>query len=807
MPTDIRDSNRVLRPRFNIADHNRGRSRRRWFASWGKVTIRCAPVACAVRAIIVLAFGPVGQVWAQQASSGQPPPTPENRSVATASTAPEQQTSVGSKKSRSQSSATASSQPSVGNEELQEVTVTARRLGLIGTAITASQGVVINDELTLTPAYRPGQVLETIPGLDVTTHSGEGKANQYLMRGYNLDHGTDLAVFVDDMPVNEPTHAHGEGYADINFMIPELATNVAYTKGTYYAEEGDFASVGSVHVNYLDTIADQGSVTLGTEDFQRVFFAGSTPLADGNLLSALELQHYDGPWVKPGDQRKLNTVLRFSAGDDQEGYSLTGMFYHDTWNAQTDQPERALTEGLLSSPYGELDPSDAGDAQRASLSAIYYDHIGPGQINANAYVISNQLALWNDFTHFLIDPINGDQEEQHEDRATIGGDSSYVWTTQFAGVSQDLLTGVHGRFDFNDVLRVPTQDRVPLTPAQLAAVDYPSFYSEHDQVRLSDLAGYVQATSHWTDWFRSVIGFREDYMYGSDVGTWYGSTSRALAEPKGSLIFKAAETTEFYLSGGRGFHSDDLRGVNQARTEGVPGAPLIANQTGEEVGMRQELFEQRVAATLALYTLRAEAETTYNPDIGQDIAGPGSTRRGFEINFTYQALRWLEFYGSYSGDRARYTTPYDDGTGHLGEYLPNAPFATGSFNVYVKNLGDWSGGLLFRYLSAFPLSSGPCVNSAAVHDFPGVASCADAPTAKGEVFGSGYKEWSGDVHYAFGHGWSAGLGVYNLLNKKANTMEYWYVDRLPGEPSYGVADIHIHPMEPITARLTIAKIF
>src|SRR5580698_2725695 len=154
---------------------------------------------------------------------------------------------------------------------LQEVSVTARRLDLIGTATTASQGVVVNDELTLAPAYRPGQVLETVPGLDVTIHSGEGKANQYLLRGYNLDHGTDLAVYVDDMPVNEPTHAHGQGYADINFMIPELATNVSYTKGTYYADEGDFASVGSVHINYLNHIDNQLSLTAGTLGYQRIF--------------------------------------------------------------------------------------------------------------------------------------------------------------------------------------------------------------------------------------------------------------------------------------------------------------------------------------------------------------------------------------------------------------------------------------------------------------------------------------------------------------------------------------------------------
>jgi hypothetical protein len=720
-----------------------------------------------------------GPAWAQQAS---PPPQPPS------------------------SAASSTAQADTAAESVQEVTVTAQRLNLIGTATTASQGVVVNDELTLTPAYRPGQVLETVPGLDVTVHSGEGKANQYLMRGYNLDHGTDLAVFIDGMPVNEPSHAHGQGYADVNFMIPELATDVSYTKGTYYAYEGDFASVGAVHINYLDAIPDQVSMTAGTLGFQRAYSAGSTALGEGNLLGALELQHYDGPWTKPSDQQKANTVLRYSEGDSEQGYSLTAMFYHDTWNAETDVPERAIDEGLITR-FGQLDPSDAGYAQRASFSGNFHEHLGGGKLVASAYVINNQLILWNDFTHFRVDPLHGDQEQQQEGRATIGTDLSYSHPYNLFGVNTEVVEGLHVRDDYNNVSRLPTQDRVPLSPTELAEVDYPPFYSETDEIHLGSVAGFVQVTSHWNEWLRSVIGFREDYMHGSDSGTNYGSASDSLPEPKASLIFTPLDTTEFYLSYGKGFHSDDLRGVDQAKIEGVPGAPLIASQSGEEVGMRQELLDGKIAATVAFYKLDAQSETTYDPDVGQDAAGPGSIRKGYEINITYQVLRWLEIYASYSGDHARYTTPLDDGTGHLGYNLPNAPLATGSLNIYLKNLGPWSGGLAYRYLSSYPLSSGPCNDAAVAHDFPGLTSCAAAPTPAGQVNGSGYGEWNTDVHYAFSHGWNTGLGIYNLLDKKGNAMEYWYVDRLPGEPAYGVADLHIHPLEPISVRLTVAKDF
>lgn len=661
-------------------------------------------------------------------------------------------------------------------DQLDEIRVTAERLGLMGSASTASEGIVVNDELTLTPAFRVGQLLETVPGLQVTSHSGEGKANQYLLRGYNLDHGTDLATFVDGMPVNEPTHAHGQGYTDLNFLIPELATNVTYTKGPYYAKEGDFASVGSVHINYLDALAPEISYTEGTLGYERFFGGGSAKLGEGNLLGALEWQHYNGPWVNPDELHKINAVLRYSAGDQTDGYSATAMYYHGLWNATTDQPERAIEEGLIGR-YGSLNPSDGGMAQRTSLTAQFFKPVAGGELNASAYLFGNRLTLWNDFTHFLVDPVHGDQEEQHEDRTTIGGSIDYEHAVPIFGLQNDVTVGLATRSDFNDVSRLPTENRIVIP-----AADDPLNFSEADTVRLSSFSAYAQSVTHWTDWFRSVFGYRYDTQYGSDKGTNSGAASDHLLAPKGSLIFRPAEMTELYISAGRGFHSDDLRGVTAAQDAHVAGAPLIARQSGEEVGLRQQLT-RAFTMTVSFYELSAQSETTYDPDAGVDAAGPGSRRRGYEVNLTYQALQWLEFYGSYSGNRARYVTPYDDGTGHVGEYLPNAPFATGSFNVYVKNLGPWSGSLGYRYLSSYPLSS------------------------DNSVQGHGYGIWSGDARYAIGADWSLGLGIYNLLNKKADAAEFWYVDRLQGEPAGGAPDVHIHPLEGISARFTLTKSF
>jgi outer membrane receptor protein involved in Fe transport len=661
------------------------------------------------------------------------------------------------------------------SDGLEEVVVTAARRELIGTTSTASEGVVVNDELALTPAYRPGQLLETVPGLQVTSHSGEGKANQYLMRGYNLDHGTDLAVSVDGMPINNPTHAHGQGYTDLNFMIPELATNIKYTKGTYYASQGDFASVGSVHLSYLNRIDAQVNVSAGNFGFQRALTVGSVAAAGGNVLGALELQHYDGPWDNPDDQRKVNAVVRYSNGDDRDGTSLTAMFYHGLWNATTDQPERAVADGLLGR-FGTLDRSDGGRAQRASVSGQYHASSGEGLFNANAYLVNTQLTLWNNFTHFLIDPANGDQEAQTENRLIAGGSASYQAPIRAFGVGTELLSGVQARYDINDVSRLPTADRTALSSSA-----GPLNFSETDHVHLVDLSVYAQATTHWTHWFRTVIGVREDYIRGIDSGTNAGTASGSVFQPKVSLIFTPAASTEFYVSAGRGFHSDDLRGVTQAAVTGTQGAPLIARQKGEELGMRQELAQGKITVTLAIFNLDAESETTYDPDAGQDSAGPASRRYGYEINLTYQALKWLEFYASYSGDHARFKTDTDDSTGHVGRYLPNAPSGTGSFNVYIKDLGRWSGGLEYRYLGREPL------------------------TPDNQIQSHGYGEWNGDVRFAFAAGWRVGLGLYNILDHRADAAEFWYVDRLQGEPANGIADLHTHPIEPRAIRLTLSK--
>lgn len=705
---------------------------------------------------------------------------------------------------------------------IETITVTARRRKLLGTASSASEGIVEDQELQLTPQYRPGQLLETVPGLIVTLHSGEGKANQFLMRGYNLDHGTDLETTVDGMPINQPTHAHGQGYTDLNFLIPELADEIRYTKGPYYADVGDFGAVGSVHIAYRDTIADQASATVGTLGFARLFAAGSEAMGAGQLLEAAEVQHYDGPFVNPDDARKENAVLRYSEGDDDNGFSLTGMIYHQVWTNTTDIPVRAIEEDAVPNRFGTLDPTDGGHALRASLSALFHASLGTGEISAGAFYIYNQLHLFNDFTHFLVDPVHGDQEDQFENRNVMGGTVNYTAPLPLGSIDNEISVGALTRYDILNVGRLPSESQTPL-PASEASND-PASFSDDDRVNLFAAAAYLQATTHWTSTLRTSLGVREDFQYGTDsdllaklhetAGYANGGTkSQSLMEPKGNLVYTPSDELELYLSAGAGFHSADLRGVNQDKSVdlGLPNTPLLAKQYGEEAGARGALARD-FTFTLALYNLWQQSETIIDPDVGQDTAGPPSERYGYEINATYQIRRWLEFYGSFSGDHTRFTHPFDDGTGHLGTYITDAPVATGSFALYLQNLGPWSGGLEYRHLGNYPLSSGPCVDSAAAAVFG--TSCAAAAakglTALGQVNGKGFGQLNLDAHYAFASGWTASLGLFNLLNTRAAAAEFWYVDRLKSEiAAYpdGRADIHEHPLEPLMVRFTITRTF
>ena len=248
-------------------------------------------------------------------------------------------------------------------------------------------GISHQEELDIRPVYRVGQLLETVPGLVVTVHSGEGKAYRYLLRGVNLDHGIDFANFLDDMPGNRPSNAHGQGHSDLNFVIRKLLAGVDYTKGPYFAELGDFGSVGSEHMRLLDDLPNEIEVSAGTLGDDEIFGGGTLHFHDGSrLLGAADLSRVDGPWTHPDNFRKIALAIRYSQGTDLDGYSVTAMHYKGQGRNSTDQPSRAIQDGTIGF-YGTLDPTDGAQSSRGSLSGHYGITGDDWKLATNAYAI------------------------------------------------------------------------------------------------------------------------------------------------------------------------------------------------------------------------------------------------------------------------------------------------------------------------------------------------------------------------------------------------------------------------------------
>ena len=644
--------------------------------------------------------------------------------------------------------------------------------GALATVDAASAGIISGAQLNSRPVTRPGEVLESVPGLIVTQHSGEGKANQFFLRGFNLDHGTDIALHVDGMPVNMRTHAHGQGYADLNFLIPELVGAVEFHKGPYFVRDGDFASAGSVRIDYLDRLdRNVALTTLGSFGYKRGLSAASVPLGAGNLLVAGEAQTYDGPWVVPDALRKLNGVARYSQGTATDGFSVTGMAYWAKWNATNQIPERAVAEGIIGR-YGTLDPTDGGETGRFSLSGRWSQSDAGGITRASAYVIRYQMNLWNNFTYFLNDPVNGDQFRQRDARVLGGGEISRVFQGDLLGLPMENEIGLQTRTD--DI-------RVGLF--NTAARQYRSTVLD-DRVLEASAAFYYENRVRWIDWLRTSVGFRADGYYAdvrSDTPANSGRARDGIVTPKLGAVLGPWLDTELYVNYGGGFHSNDVRGVTATVDPASPlfnisRSPFLVPSTGYEVGIRNRSIAG-LETSLALFRLDFASENLFQGDTGTTEPSRPTRRFGIEWSNHYAVTPWLRLEGDLTITNARFSD-----RDPVGQRVPEAPTTIASAGVTFGEGRGWFGSLRFRYFGPRPLIEDNSVRS--------------KPTAL----------LNGRLGYAFDNGVSLALDVLNLTNAKADQITYFYESRLPGEAA-AVADRHFHPVEPTALRLTLAGRF
>jgi len=635
---------------------------------------------------------------------------------------------------------------------------------LLGLAEAASQGVVTAERMERLPLRRVSDLLEQVPGLIVSQHSGDGKANQYYLRGFNLDHGTDLAVFVADVPVNLPTHAHGQGYADINFLIPELVGGIRYQKGPYYAEDGDFSATGSLRIDYVHRLERPLlHVGIGGGGYRRLLAAASPTWRGGSLLVALEAGYQDGPWIWPEHYRKFNALVRYSRGDASNGLALTGMFYGARWNATDQIPERAVRQGLLS-PFGAIDPTDGGRTYRGSLSLLWQRAEPTRLSRIHVYSFVYGLNLFSNFTYFLRDPARGDQFEQ-EDRRWVGGlQTERQWIGRWRGREWTFRVGTQVRHDHIDPVGLFfTQER-----RRIARV-------REDRVLQTSGALYAQGTVSWTPWFRTVLGLRADVYRWNVRGS--GVETASLVSPKASIILGPWARTEFYGNVGAGFHSNDGRGVLHRRNpqtgEPAPSARPLVRVWGGEVGLRSEALP-RSSVSLALWVLRLGSEQVFLGDAGTTAPSRPSRRWGLEGLWETRPRPWLTLYAHVAYSWARFIDPDP-----AGPYVPGAVRGVALTGLSLQR-GRLTADLHLRYLSPRFLTEDGSVRSQ-------TSTLLDA-----------------QFSYALHPRVRLNVGLLNVLDRRGRDVEYYYTSRLPGEPPEGVEDVHFHPVEPRMLRIQLS---
>ncbi|MYM72401.1 TonB-dependent receptor [Duganella sp. FT134W] len=654
---------------------------------------------------------------------------------------------------------------------LQRVLVDGSRTNQLGVADAASAGTITQDELAARTVYRPGEVLEAVPGLVVSQHSGEGKANQFYLRGFNLDHGTDLRTTVDGMPVNQRSHAHGQGWTDLNFLIPELAVRLDYKKGPYSAEEGDFASAGTASVVYANRLL-QGvaSVSAGQNGYGRALVADSVDTQRGSLLYAIEAMHNDGPFTRPDDYQKLNAVLRYSEGYANNGFNVALMAYKADWNSTDQIPLRAVQDGQIGR-NDAIDNTDGGKAHRYSLSGAWRRTTDDSASRVNAYIIANQLDLWSNFTYFMDDPVHGDQFAQPDKRVTSGVNASHSWHQHTDTGNTETTVGVQLQNDniFNGLYNTQARRTLSVT--------------RQDHIVESSAALFVENNTRWNAAFRTVAGARLDsYRFDvqSDLAANSGKANDHLVSPSLSLIYGPWQTAEVYANFGSGFHSNDARGATitidpKTGLAADKVQPLVRSR-GMEVGARTSWLPG-LQTSLSVYRLDFDSELTYAGDAGTTEAGPPSRRYGIEFSNYYKPLKWLSVDLDLAYARAR-----SRGYVEEGSYIAGAIEGTGQLAVTVDDGGPYSASLKLRYFGPRPLIEDNSVRSDA------------SITLNGRL---GWKIRK-DLRLE--------LEAFNITNRHDSAIDYYYESQLKGEAA-PVSDIHFHPIESRSVRATLFKNF
>lgn len=638
--------------------------------------------------------------------------------------------------------------------EVPEVSVVGAR-----PVAASSQQFIPDKEYLLQPQGRPAQVLRLIPGMITMEHSGgAGKADQYFLRGFDADHGTDVAFFADGMPINLRSHAHGQGYTDLNFIIPETIEGLDVSKGAYLPEFGDFATAGAVNFRTREVVKE-GVMQLsgGQFDTQRHLLMFSPTRDKVRSLVAAEGYYTNGPFQNDNRYFRANLLGKMTMNPTgRSELGVTGTFHKAQWNASGEIPLRSVTDGTLDR-FGSLDPSEGGNTTRSTARLNYhYDTPSGGRFFADAYGQYYRFDLYTNFTFLLNDPVNGDGIQQSDRRVIYGGDVGYRQTGTFMDAESAVTVGVQTRVD--DIhARLGTQTkRNPLGT------------TTDSDVMEASYSPFVKAEIQPAPWMRLVGGVRGE-LFTFDVRNRCptcaeqaaGRTTSGLALPKANMILGPWLATELFANYGEGYHSND------ARSAVAPGSVPLARARTYEVGARSRPWgPEGVELIASVWAIDLQSELVFAGDDGTTGIRGATTRRGLEVAARGRVWGPLSFNGSLTWSRAR----FEDGAS-----VPNAPELT----AYGALLLCWPEGLTSQIQATYV----------------GVRSLDENLKAPAWVDIDLSERYRLPITLPHGR-MEAFLFVQNLLNTKWEQATFGFPSRLAGEPAGGVRDIHFVPGSP-----------
>jgi len=661
--------------------------------------------------------------------------------------------------------------------ELEEVTITGRRQSATGQEVSAAKGSFSAQTLQNLPVENAGDLLQLIPGLVASQHSGSGKASQYYLRGFNLDHGSDFATYVDLMPVNMVSHGHGQGYTDLNFVIPELISGMHYRKGPYYVDSGDFSAAGNAHFHSAAFLTgNRFKLEAGSFGYRRIFAAAQKQQGLGNWMLGVEWQGYEGPWVNQDESiNKQNLWLKYASGNERAGVDASFMSYRNTWNAADQIPLRAISNGSISE-YSTIDPSSGGEAYRDSLSMQRRWHGERSQLMANVYLVRSGLDLWSNFTYFF--KPEGDQFFQQDKRYIAGGDLVHSRSSQLFGRESLHSFGLQLRSDY--IHSVGLFDAVERKAISV---------QREDEVQQHYRRLYWQSTVLASEKLRLTGGLGMNFHQFKLMPLQANSES-TLEVNRGKqadevltgalrLAYQVTDNLEFLANVGRNYHSNDARGIisrqNPQTGEATSRVRPLVPVGGLDAGLSWRSSSKRLSASMSGWVLNSDEVLVYAGDEGTTVDGGGEGRRkGLEATFGVNNIEGMDVQLDIAFTDAIVRVQGD--SGKEDNIMPGTLSEVFGVRMSKTFLGPWAVNMSWRYFGSYLLENGMRAEPS--------------------------RKLDGGIQYLSDVGFIIRLDILNVLDSNDSEVEYGYASQLPGEQR-SVEDRHLRRLSPRSLRLKV----